>query len=593
VFYPENAMNEMSNTRADMKAGLFKCVESGLHRIENIWKAIGFGEELRCERMKDVFQHTQELFSGMCEEEETLKVELKQKAASYREEATILFTELGMEPDLPEEGTMTLIDMEECLRTKLDSLDKEKYRRIKSYKQLKEAEESLCETLGLEPGEDRAATPPGIPHISFLDQLKERVGNLEQERERRFAAYCTVQESILQLWKDLEKEPLSDFELSIASRGADSFLLSVDNLEKVNSICQELRKEFDNLEHTATALKDQVMSMWQRLGVPQEERICFTKANEGCKPKVIKQWRKELERLEELKRQNMRSFIEATREELKKQWDTCMFGPEQRQEFCLMDTDECNDDVLEAHEHEVQRLKQLYASNAEIYKAIEKRQSLWARYLELEKNASDPDKFKNRGGKLLREQNEKKMLSKELPKLEKELKSLILAWENEHQQHFIIQDNRYLDVIATDWKQLKAGRELEKQERQKLKELQMAEETMFGSKPATTPLKRKVAGTPLSSNSASKRPRLIGTPSVVHSSLRSPQVRSKRKAAVIASVRMAGPRTPKGKQWTAAGTRSVKRKILKEQNVNESIQKYAKGDVSLASHGSYTDFTVR
>jgi hypothetical protein len=59
VFYPENAMNEMSNTRADMKAGLFKCVESGLHRIENIWKAIGFGEELRCERMKDVFQHTQ------------------------------------------------------------------------------------------------------------------------------------------------------------------------------------------------------------------------------------------------------------------------------------------------------------------------------------------------------------------------------------------------------------------------------------------------------------------------------------------------------------------------------------------------------
>lgn len=42
-----------------MKAGLFKCVESGLHRIENLWEAIGFTEEQRCERMKVVFQQTQ------------------------------------------------------------------------------------------------------------------------------------------------------------------------------------------------------------------------------------------------------------------------------------------------------------------------------------------------------------------------------------------------------------------------------------------------------------------------------------------------------------------------------------------------------
>lgn len=79
--------------------------------------------------------------------------------------------------------------------------------------------------------------------------------------------------------------------------------------------------------------------------------------------------------------------------------------------------DEYDDNVLEAHEREVQRLKQLYNSNAQIYKAIEKRQAMWARYLELERGASDPDKFKNRGGKLLREQNEKKLLSKELPKV--------------------------------------------------------------------------------------------------------------------------------------------------------------------------------
>lgn len=75
-----------------------------------------------------------------------------------------------------------LVDMEESIRKRLDDLDKEKYRRIKSYKHLKEAEESLCETLGLETGEEMAATPPGIPHNTFLNQLRDRVEKLEQER---------------------------------------------------------------------------------------------------------------------------------------------------------------------------------------------------------------------------------------------------------------------------------------------------------------------------------------------------------------------------------------------------------------------------
>ena len=52
-----------------------------------------------------------------------------------------------------------------------------------------------------------------------------------------------------------------------------------------------------------------------------------------------------------------------------------------------------------------------------------------------------------------------------IAQLEKELKSLILPWESEHQQHFVVEDNRFLDVIATDWRQLKAGREQEKKDR--------------------------------------------------------------------------------------------------------------------------------
>jgi len=42
---------------------------------------------------------------------------------------------------------------------------------------------------------------------------------------------------------------------------------------------------------------------------------------------------KELERLELLKRQNLKRFIEATRTELEKVWGKCHYGEEQKQEF--------------------------------------------------------------------------------------------------------------------------------------------------------------------------------------------------------------------------------------------------------------------
>ena len=40
-----------------------------------------------------------------------------------------------------------------------------------------------------------------------------------------------------------------------------------------------------------------------------------------------------MSRLNELKKEHMQKFCEATRQELHTVWDQCMFGPQQRQEF--------------------------------------------------------------------------------------------------------------------------------------------------------------------------------------------------------------------------------------------------------------------
>jgi len=64
-------------------------------------------------------------------------------------------------------------------------------------------------------------------------------------------------------------------------------------------------------------------------------------------------------------------------------------------------------------------------------------------------NASNPSRFENRGGKLLKEEKARKAIEKELPKVEKELESNLLQWENDWERHFIINDTRYLDTVAS------------------------------------------------------------------------------------------------------------------------------------------------
>ena len=52
--------------------------------------------------------------------------------------------------------------------------------------------------------------------------------------------YVSIQESVLHLMKELEREPQSDFEESIAGSQPESFLLSKDNIKKADELCQDV-----------------------------------------------------------------------------------------------------------------------------------------------------------------------------------------------------------------------------------------------------------------------------------------------------------------------------------------------------------------
>ena len=49
--------------------------------------------------------------------------------------------------------------------------------------------------------------------------------------------------------------------------------------------------------------------------------------------------------------------------------------------------------------------------------------------------------------------------------MEKELKSVLEQWEEDHERYFVISDSRYLDTIARQWAERDEQKEKEKVKR--------------------------------------------------------------------------------------------------------------------------------
>ena len=153
----------------------------------------------------------------------------------------------------------------------------------------------------------------------------------------------------------------------------------------------------------------------------------------------------------ELKRENMHIFVDAARKTLQALWDELFFSEEQMAEFTPAFTDIFTDASLAAHEYEVKRLEALADSRQNTISLVKKHMDLIAEKQHLEEASKDPSRLTQRGaqaaGRLLQEEKIRKKLSKELPKIEQDLVGMLLAWEDENGEDFLVYGERYLDVL--------------------------------------------------------------------------------------------------------------------------------------------------
>lgn len=277
------------------------------------------------------------------------------------------------------------------------------------------------------------------------------------EYNRRLELVKTTGEEIVNLWAELGT-PQAQTDSSIIKYYRDApeqMGLHQRDMQSLQARRDRLLEEKRGRERKLKEVKAVVEGLWDRLGVEDPERKKFLAKNRGCGLRVINEFEAELDRLNELKRQNLHLFVEDARYKLQTLWDELYFSEEEMLEFTPAFSDVYSDALLSAHEGEIARLETLKEQRAPTLQMIDKHKSLIQDREDLAASSQDASRLLGKGTKgekrdptrLLREEKMRKRIAKDLPKVEVELKKTLERWEDEYGRPFLVHGVRYLDEL--------------------------------------------------------------------------------------------------------------------------------------------------
>ncbi|XP_044299928.1 protein regulator of cytokinesis 1-like [Varanus komodoensis] len=427
-----------------LASSLINSVTQALGRLLDLWNEMGINRELQLERMQAAKAHIEALLNEMIEEESNLKEKIENDIEKQRNQLNTLRYELKLEPYQVGDG-LTILQLEKEFRLALEEALKEKQERLAKLKQLQQDDQALCTEL--------CATPYYVPTGSIpspleLEELKEHVQALSKVKEERLEEFFKLRRKIRQYNKEIGHTPDGTLESDILLE--DEYIcLTKKYLEDLQLLIHQLQVKKESLIAAKDVLVKEVQILWDRLQWPQEKQDQFKTMTSKCSiSEATKMWEEELQNLEELKKEHLKEITLKVRQELNSYWQKCFYTDEQRAAFQSFYNDDFSEELLNQHDEELLRMKDLYEKNKHLYDSVHKWEGIWSQFFELEKKSTDPSRLLNRGGNLLKDERERTKIQKQLLKLGEELKKSIEDWEKENSSHFLIKSKRFLSSMA-------------------------------------------------------------------------------------------------------------------------------------------------
>eukprot|EP00096_Caligus_rogercresseyi_P012875 TRINITY_DN5541_c0_g1_i1.p1 TRINITY_DN5541_c0_g1~~TRINITY_DN5541_c0_g1_i1.p1 ORF type:complete len:653 (-),score=217.11 TRINITY_DN5541_c0_g1_i1:313-2271(-) len=444
-----------------------------------LWEEMGCSEgNLSAYRSRVVLECIEEKFRDMISEEESHKSSLVRRIDDHYRRLLSLSEELSCSPVEPSEE-LSLIQLEKELRDVVEGLKEKKKELLKEMKALKDKEETLASALG-ETASNLSLLR--IPSSGERQALSKRVDQLAELKKDRLKSFMELKASIVSAMSDLCTEPSNSFERSIVCERDESFLpLSEERIRKVRGVFVGLQEQKARNAEQANRMRDKILSISRKLDLDDSD---FLAENRGSSPNELKELQFRLDELELLKAQHMERFLVAARKELDEWWDRCFYTQRQRSLFAPYFSHDYTEDVLSKHEVEIENIKSYFTANEALFQMVEQRQDLWAKKLELERKAKDPNRFQCKSTEFLKEERDRKRVEKQLPKIEKNLEDAMEEYRVENGEDFLVGGIPYSTYMEIQIREHEESLQREKMEKAQAKKQLIIQESRYGSTPA-------------------------------------------------------------------------------------------------------------
>lgn len=261
---------------------------------------------------------------------------------------------------------------------------------------------------------------------------------------------------VVKTMDDLGIGPSSSFEETVYNK-PDNFVLTPGNMASLKDLEEKLEAQLRSAKEEVEDKKRQLLSLWETLDEPNDFCEGFFKNYPRYGQATVKAINAEIARCKE--RERIAECVKKVREELVNLWDLCKYGESQRKAFIAFYSRTYSENLLQLHELEVEKVGKYYERNKLVFDLLEERENLWRKMKELERRANNPDRLNNRGGQLLAEEKERKVIQRKLPKIEAQLRNLVEEYETRHRESFYVNGVSLEEFLAESW----ANRDIEKE----------------------------------------------------------------------------------------------------------------------------------
>ncbi|GAU93845.1 hypothetical protein RvY_05717-2 [Ramazzottius varieornatus] len=390
-------------------------------KMEAIWTEIGLSDAEREKRLK-VFENiiSQELSAILekaYESQASYRRSLEDRVARYLQEIRTAEDLLNIQPSqefLEAESGAEVFRREYILRARCNELLALRAEREKALEVMVLANEKYSRALG------RPTFPLHHHNLRLRTENLEALQTVNAELE---VQYTFLSNGMIGLRKELEelafmlKEPLS---------GINWELLTEANIKFIKDRTSHLEQLKAERIATGKEVLQRIYHLCRRVELKSELLDAHPELESQLfDPEVLVQLTEERNRLEQLTKENLHAVTMHLRERICAMYEKTYASQSEKESFPGFESEEFTEALLDIHEAELNRLEEKLDTNRALYELLDEHLKLLHEKVEFEEKECDPKVMQNRGGILLKVQNEKKKVVAKISKVLADLNVVI------------------------------------------------------------------------------------------------------------------------------------------------------------------------